>query len=292
VVVQSRRTGGSEGCSNSSWSTICTWTAGSTPAAPTLSTASPASGSTICAGFNTGTVTGTAGSGGSTGAVDEFQYSITGGSTYYAYTNGTAITTSGATTSIIVQSRRTGGSYGCSNSGWSTICIWTVGSTPIAPTLSTASPANGSTICAGYDAGTVTGAAGSGGSAGASDEYQYSIDGGITYYAYTNGSAITTTGAATSIIVQSRRTGGSYGCLNSSWSTICTWTVGSGSITVSGSTGADGSFTSLTNTAGAFAAINATAQTGNHIVISICSSSTSENGTNSLNAGVWATLSI
>jgi len=66
--------------------------------------ASPASGSTICAGFNTGTVTGTGGSGGSTGAADEYQYSINGGTGYSAYTNGAAITTTGATGSVIIQS--------------------------------------------------------------------------------------------------------------------------------------------------------------------------------------------
>jgi len=43
-----------------------------TPVAPALDTASPSDGSTICAGFNTGTVTGAAGSGGSTGAADEY----------------------------------------------------------------------------------------------------------------------------------------------------------------------------------------------------------------------------
>jgi hypothetical protein len=225
VIVQARRTGGSYGCTNSAWSTICTWTVGSTPTAPTLSVASPATGSIICAGFNTGTVTGTGGSGGSTGAANEYQVSINGGSTYNAYTNGAAITTLSASGSVIVQSRRTGGSYGCSNSAWSTISTWTVGSTPTAPTLSSASPANGSTICAGFNTGTVTGTGGSGGSTGAANEYQYSINGGSTYNTYTNGSAITTTGATTSVIVQSRRTGGSYGCSNSAWSTICTWTV-------------------------------------------------------------------
>ncbi|MCX6237610.1 MAG: hypothetical protein NTY07_08655 [Bacteroidia bacterium] len=224
VIVQSHRTGGSYGCSNSAWSTISTWTVGSAPAAPTLSVASPANGSIICAGFNTGTVTGTGGSGGSTGAANEYQYSINGGGTYSAYTSGSAITTTGATTSVIVQSRRTGGSYGCSNTAWSTISTWTVGSTPVAPTLGVASPASGSTICAGFNTGTVTGAAGSGGPTGAADEYQYSINGGSTYSAYTNGAAITTTGATGSVIVQSRRTGGGV-CATSAWSTICTWTV-------------------------------------------------------------------
>jgi hypothetical protein len=102
------------------------------PIAPTLNTASPVDGSTVCAGFNTGTVTGNAGSGGSTGAADEYQLSIDGGLSYNPYTSGNAITTTGATGNIIVQSRRTGGSYGCGNSAWGTICTWTLSGTPTA----------------------------------------------------------------------------------------------------------------------------------------------------------------
>jgi len=63
-------------------------------------------------------------------------------------------------------------------------------------------------------------------------------------------------------------------------------------ITVSGSTGANGTYTSLTNASGAFQAINGTAQTGNTIVITITGNSTSEAGTNSLNAGAWTSLTI
>lgn len=64
-------------------------------------------------------------------------------------------------------------------------------------------------------------------------------------------------------------------------------------VTVSGSTGADGSYTSLTGAApnGAFAAINATPQTGNFIVITL-SGSTTESATIFLNQGLWAGLRI
>ena len=230
VLIRVSRSAGSYGCSATGPTTIVTWPVSSTPTAPALSSASPATGTTICAGFNTGTVTGAAGSGGSTGAADEYQVSIDGGSTYNTYTNGAAITTTGATTSVIVQSRRTSGSWGCSNSSWNTISTWTIASTPAAPALSAASPATGTIICSGFNTGTVTGAAGSGGSTGAADEYQVSIDGGSTYNTYTNGAAITTTGATTSVIVQSRRTAGSWGCSNSSWGTISTWTVSSATV--------------------------------------------------------------
>ncbi|MBG0860920.1 MAG: hypothetical protein IQL11_15580, partial [Bacteroidales bacterium] len=226
VIVQTRRTGGSYGCTATAWSTICTWPLAALPVAPTLGTATPANGTTICAGFNTGNVTGTGGSGGSTGAVNEYQVSTNGGGSYTSYISGSAIVTTGASGSVIVQARRTGGSYGCTATAWSTICTWPVSSLPVAPTLGTATPADGTTICAGFNTGTVTGTGGSGGSTGAVNEYQVSIDGGVSYTSYTNGSAIVTTGATGSVIVQARRTGGSYGCTATAWSTICTWPIG------------------------------------------------------------------
>lgn len=63
-------------------------------------------------------------------------------------------------------------------------------------------------------------------------------------------------------------------------------------ILVSGATAANGTYTSLTKVGGAFAAINASAQTGNNILITVTANSTTEDGTNSLNANDWATLTI
>ena len=63
-------------------------------------------------------------------------------------------------------------------------------------------------------------------------------------------------------------------------------------ISVSGSTGADGSYTSLTNTGGAFTAINASVQTGNTITISITGDVLTEAGTDSLKAGAWTSITI
>jgi hypothetical protein len=223
VKVRARRSGGA--CAASAYNTYAIWTFGTAPAAPALSSASPSSGTTVCAGYNSGTVTAAAGSGGSTGAADQYQLSIDGGNNWAAYTNGAAITTTGATGSIIIQSRRTAGSYGCTDTPWNTLCTWSVASTPTAPALSSASPANGSAVCEGFNTGTVTGAAGSGGSTGAGDLYQVSIDGGNNWTAYTNGAAIITTGGTGSVIVQSRRTAGTYGCSDSPWNTICSWTI-------------------------------------------------------------------
>ena len=57
-------------------------------------------------------------------------------------------------------------------------------------------------------------------------------------------------------------------------------------ITVSGSTGADGSYTDLTGAAGAFFAINSSAQTGNNITVSVTADVLTEPGTTSLNASL------
>ena len=63
-------------------------------------------------------------------------------------------------------------------------------------------------------------------------------------------------------------------------------------ITISGSVGVDGVYTSLTNASGAFGAINGATQTGANIIISITGDVTTEPGLNSLNAGAWNSLTI
>lgn len=62
---------------------------------------------------------------------------------------------------------------------------------------------------------------------------------------------------------------------------------------VSGGTGLAASYTSLTNGAGSlFADINATAQTGNNIVVDVVGNSVAETGTTSLDAGAWTSITI
>ncbi|MCX6303770.1 MAG: T9SS type A sorting domain-containing protein [Bacteroidetes bacterium] len=64
-------------------------------------------------------------------------------------------------------------------------------------------------------------------------------------------------------------------------------------VTVSGATGGgNGSYTSLTNATGAFAAINGGTQTGASIIITITQDLTTEPGTIGLNAGAWTSLVI
>lgn len=65
-------------------------------------------------------------------------------------------------------------------------------------------------------------------------------------------------------------------------------------VTVSGSNGADGIYTSLTASNGAFAALNSNSQTGNAITVTITSDPSGEDGSNALTgaSGMWSSLSI
>ncbi|MBL0146840.1 MAG: hypothetical protein IPP48_15080 [Chitinophagaceae bacterium] len=64
-------------------------------------------------------------------------------------------------------------------------------------------------------------------------------------------------------------------------------------VTVAGSTGANGTYPSLTLAGGAFAAINAAGtQAGNNITVSITADLLTETGANPLNASDWTTLTI
>ena len=60
-------------------------------------------------------------------------------------------------------------------------------------------------------------------------------------------------------------------------------------VTVSGSTGANGTYATL---GAAFTAINATAQTGNNILVLVTASTNEGATTATLNAGTWTTLSV
>jgi hypothetical protein len=66
-----------------------------------------------------------------------------------------------------------------------------------------------------------------------------------------------------------------------------------GQITVSGSNGANGTYSTLTSGTGAFKAINnAGSQSGKNITITITANLSNENGPNGLNANNWTSLSI
>lgn len=100
----------------------------------------------------------------------------------------------------------------------------TVGSDPVAPTLNTALPASGTTVCANTPV-SATFNAGSGGM-GCTDEYQYSTDGGTSWLAYTQGANIATTTPGT-VLIQGRRICSGEGCDGAaeSFVTLAQWTV-------------------------------------------------------------------
>ena len=110
-----------------------------------------------------------------------------------------------------------------------------------------------------------------------------------------------TINSSTGLITPSTSTPGTYtvtytiapagGCAAVTATTMVTILVGD-IILVSGSNNADGYYGSLTNTAGAFSAINAQNQTGKTITVTIAKSSLAETGANALNAGLWTSINI
>ena len=68
--------------------------------------------------------------------------------------------------------------------------------------------------------------------------------------------------------------------------------VTSAQVSVSGGTGLAVTYATLTNAGGLFAAINATAQTGNNIIVTITADIATETGTTSLNTGTWTSITI
>ena len=224
VWIRMQRTAGTYGCSATGYTATKLWDFSSATVNPTLNTATPAAGTGICAGFNGPNATIVAGSGGSAGAADTYEYSIDNGGSWNSYTSGATIDATGATGSVKVRASRSAGSYGCSGTGPVVLVTWPINSTTVNPTLNTATPSNGTTICQGTSP-NATVVAGSGGSAGATDTYEFSIDNGASWSAYTSGASITTTAAVGSVKVRTSRSAGSYGCVATGPTVIARWPV-------------------------------------------------------------------
>ncbi|UPT67020.1 MAG: hypothetical protein M0D57_21830 [Sphingobacteriales bacterium JAD_PAG50586_3] len=134
-------TSSANGCSLAD-GTETTVTISADPIAPTLASATPASGTSICLNvpiapanvtFNT---FGTSGMG---GCADEYQYTINGGTNYFPYTPGvTVITPNTLSTNMVrIQSRRVCGGLTCDGSAetYATIAQWSVYPDLPAPTI-------------------------------------------------------------------------------------------------------------------------------------------------------------
>lgn len=218
--IKVRRNCNGTGCdisgeSENSWNVVAQ------PIAGTLNTATPAAGA-ICQGQNV-SATINAGSGGVSG-VEVYEYSTDGGSSWSAYTSGATITTATATTSVQIRVSRTSSTAGCNTSGPNVIVTWPVTPQPTLPTLNVATPTSGTEICQG-DVVNATITAGTGGT-GASDVYEYSIDNGGTWNAYTSGANIVTTTASGAVKIRVSRTAGSgTGCNATSVTEIVNWPI-------------------------------------------------------------------
>jgi len=117
------------------------------------------------------------------------------------------------------------GTPDCAPATWAASCRkLTVIPQPVLPTLGTATPTNGTSICQGQVTNAVINA-GSGGS-GATDTYEYSINGGGAWAPYSSGTNIITTTATTSVQIRvSRSAGTALGCNAVGPTVIATWPV-------------------------------------------------------------------
>ena len=168
----------------------------------------------------TGTVSATfsGGSGGVT-PTDVYESSIDAGATWQAYVSGSPISSAVAAAGRLqIRSSRTSAGTGCITSAYNTV-TWNTVAQPVAQTI-TKSP-NVADVCV---TGTVS-ATFSGGSGGVTptDVYESSIDGGLTWLAYTSGSPISSAVAAAGRLqIRTKRTSAGTGCSNSAYNTV-TW---------------------------------------------------------------------
>jgi len=199
------------------------------PVAPTLNTATPSSGTTVCVGA-TVKATANAGSSGTGTCSNEYRFSIDGGANWSTYTLDADITAvSAGTNRVQVQARRICDGNGCDGAAesFATIAQWSVNNDPTAPTVLSISPASGSTICFGTSVAasfqTYTNGTGT-----CVNEFQYSSDGGASWDPYIAGSSIVADNGGTGAIqIQTRRVCDGLACDGSgeNFTTIADWNV-------------------------------------------------------------------
>jgi gliding motility-associated-like protein len=165
------------------------------------------------------------GSGGTGTITDEYEFSVNGGTTYFPYTPGNNILTTGSVgiNTIRVRTRREATGLSCNTSPWNEVS-WSVNAQPIAQTI-VRNPVSAE-VCQGHVI-TATFTGGSGGTGSVvNNEYQYSVDAGNTWLNYTPNSGIPTASLLGVDIVQvrTRRVASGFGCTNTNWNTE-TWTV-------------------------------------------------------------------
>jgi len=211
------------GCNATNWATLKTWTVNAQPTGPTLNTKTP-NAAAVCqsATYNV-RATWNAGTGGYLCA-DSVQYRYDGTGTWTPYPSGTNLPTQGHTLIEIRGSRRNcAAGAGCTETPWTTIASWIVTTQPIAPTLNTKTP-NANDVCSGTNV-SATFNPGSGG-VGCTDQFRYAYDGSATYYSYTPGTPISTTGH-TLVVIQGQRSNCTAGvnCTGTSWVELARWNI-------------------------------------------------------------------
>lgn len=162
---------------------------------------------------------------------DEYQYTTNGGTTWLAYTNGQKINTSIGGTSYGIRARRKTSDYDCFNTAYVYYGYWTPYKAASSPNLLVKTPNVGRICTPTQTSVSATITSGSFGMPGqATNQYQFSTDGGNTWQTYTSGAAISTLNATVAIIIRVRRldgnpTTGSNGPCSTDWSEIAKWDV-------------------------------------------------------------------
>lgn len=212
------------------WTNLVDWPVYSGTTSPSVASSSVPINTSICNAVTSITGVLNAGSG---GADYEYGYSISNGTSPNAGTIVSGLTastttftlnTAGATTRVVLFARRTNvGAGPCVAPSWGIVAYWTIINEPINPTLNTQTP-NAATICENQSV-SATFNTGSQGASDAIDQYQISIDNGVTWNAYTPATSISALGGNTNVLIQGKRTTGtSTGC-TSSWTTLATWSI-------------------------------------------------------------------
>ncbi len=212
IQVRTRRTSIGTGCSASGYNTVA-WNTIAQPVAQTI-TKIPNVVDVCITGSVSATFSG--GSGGVAPA-DEYESSIDGGVTWLSYTAGSSLSSGTAGPNMIqVRTRRTSTGTGCNSSSYNTV-TWNTLAQPVAQTI-TKIPNIVDVCTTGSVSATFSG--GSGGVA-PTDEYESTIDGGVTWLPYTSGSSLSSGIAGANLIqVRTRRTSSGTGCSASGYNTV------------------------------------------------------------------------
>ena len=216
IQIRTWRTSSGAGCTTSGYNTV-SWVVIAQPASQDI-TKNPNVTEVCTDGQVSATFTG--GSGG-VSPVDHYESSIDGGGTWQAYTPEDNLSSAVAGVARIqIRTWRTSTGTNCNTSSYNTVS-WDVLTQPVQQDI-TKNPDVTEVCTDGQVSATFTG-----GSGGVSpvDHYEYSINGGVTWFAYTSGTMVSSSVAGTARIqIQTWRTSAGTGCNTSATNTV-SWDV-------------------------------------------------------------------